>query len=184
MYIGGYIYVYMCICMYSVIFVGVYWGGSSCMYVYWLWIFIIYIVYIVYSTSIALCIYESLSIPVYIPVYIYINLTIFKSLYIHTQGHSTAKTAAQTAVAFNARRILLNHISPQITFGGIGDPTSDEQLKIQASNAISDLCPHNKYRKNHIAMARDFTSISIPIGGYKLNDNCYHITIPPYIPSY
>ena len=36
-----------------------------------------------------------------------------------TQGHSTPAGAAETALLFGAKRMLLNHISPQFNISGV-----------------------------------------------------------------
>lgn len=80
--------------------------------------------------------------------------------------------------------MLLNHISPQSTFGGIGDRTSDEQLRSQASKVLSDLSPTSNVRKHHVAIARDFTSVSVPVGGYKMSNSDFDVFVPPFVGSH
>ena len=58
-------------------------------------------------------------------------------------------------------------IAPQVH-----DPNSDIQLLIQACKTLG------KKRAPHVTLARDFTSITIPVGGYSIHNNDYHIHAP------
>ena len=99
---------------------------------------------------------------------------------LHTRGHSSPIDAADTAKLFQARRLVLNHVSPQFSIGSTSlnqnrysagvDVMSDVYLQEVAGAALN--------RKDHVTIARDYMTVSIPVGGYSLNSRSYLISRP------
>jgi ribonuclease Z len=100
------------------------------------------------------------------------------------KGHSTPNMAALTALQFNAKRLILNHIG-NIYLPHFIDSKNNEQVVLskatdkmlyeEASKALN--------RSQHVIVSRDFTVAKIPVGGYKIdNDEFYYINTAVAVP--
>lgn len=91
---------------------------------------------------------------------------------VHSRGHSTPPMAVQTALAYNARRLVLNHIgakyypfTPKLNDSKNSNEMHGDMLLLHQAVNVLD---HG--RKKHVILARDYNSIKVPFGGYSVSD--------------
>ena len=90
-------------------------------------------------------------------------------------GHSTPSMAIAVARAFEAKRVILNHVGSQYVPVNIlstaqqsaaPDFGTDCDLEDQAREAFG-------LRAKHVHIARDFETVSVPVGGFSIDDNFF-----------
>ena len=91
-----------------------------------------------------------------------------------SRGHSTPRMAAETAISFNARRLIINHVGSQYlalaSARGVAGLRIDTDLQREARAALG--------RPQHCIVSRDFVTVSVPPGGYSRNNNKFNIRFP------
>jgi ribonuclease Z len=90
------------------------------------------------------------------------------------RGHSTPRMAAETALAFNAKRIIINHVGSQYlalaSARGVAGLRIDTDLQREARAALG--------RPQHCFVGRDFVTVSVPQGGYSRGNDKFLIKFP------
>ena len=100
------------------------------------------------------------------------------------RGHSTPNIAALTAIQFNAKRLILNHIG-NIYLPNFTDTKYNDHF---ISNKATDKILHDEASKtlnrpNHVIVSRDFSVAKVPTGGYKMdNEDFYYVNNALAIP--
>lgn len=91
-----------------------------------------------------------------------------------SRGHSTPRMAAATAISFNARRLIINHVGSQYlalaSARGVPGLRIDTDIQREARAALG--------RPEHCFVSRDFVTVSVPPGGYSRVNNKFHIKFP------
>ena len=90
------------------------------------------------------------------------------------RGHSTPRMAAEMAIRFNARRLIINHVGSQYlalaSARGVAGLRIDTDIQREARSALG--------RPEHCFVSRDFVTVSVPPGGYSKSNDKFHIKFP------
>ena len=101
-------------------------------------------------------------------------------------GHATPSVAANFARKSNAKRLVINHIGSQFVSTSSTEPHIQSPNKAEFNNWKKDTDIQEEVRKSlgrpkHCVIARDYMSVSVPVGGYTLHDDAFHMSF--YLPD-
>jgi len=101
-------------------------------------------------------------------------------------GHATPQIAAKFALSTNAKRLIVNHIGaafvsatmPPVRSAGVLDNNNARDGKEfwKFDTDIQDEIRRLLGRPEHCVIARDFMSVHVPIGGYKMDDDTFKLS--------
>lgn len=90
------------------------------------------------------------------------------------RGHSTSRMAASSALAMNAKRLVINHVGSQ--YMALNTPASVPKLKTDTD--IQREARQTLGRPEHCFVARDFVTVSVPPGGYSKANKKFLVKFP------